>query len=479
MAELVNLVARLRARERGQAVAIVNQRQQLILPDALILTMLSMAGEDTSVHAIAIGQAGQPAEIAAAGDPRDRDAQYALLRWLLPRVESYFSACLAAGSFPQIWVSSAGALGHLDTLADRLRFTDEPDIQLLGLLLSYCGGRSFVAGQQTLMCATGALRSHYATGQQEAEDEHLGALLTWIEPPQGRDIFAAVEMAEAQPMGFKTDPRFDKDHLMPALQDYNAARAAGDAQQIERRRARIEGLLESVIRPIHAATQRAIGLLSSPHWRENAALQELGQQEAAEFADYMAARAQGYGVTYRDSPKAAAYRLVTRERAVANVEAATVRHDRAAREKGVASGMVVRATLVSATKTRLAPYKFRHDVELVSHQDSLHLRRGDVLWNLDDPSLGILVDTVTARGPFTEITGELTKGMRSIGAIPLGTALDFGPKASDWNMVGEFAQMGVRLTHTPWTHGETMPAAAPVATRVMPNDLLGTVERLI
>lgn len=477
MGELIDIVARLRAREQGRAVAIVSQRQQVIQPHAIILTMLAMAGEDTSVHAVAMGRAGQPAEINVVGDPRDRDAQYSLHRWLLPRIEAYYSECLNAGTFPQFWVSSAGALGHLDKLADRLRFTKEADMQRLGLLLSYPGGRSFIAGQQALMSATSALRSHFATGQQEAEDEHLGALLTWIEPPLGRDLFASVEAAEGKPMGFKTDPRFDKDHLFPAVQDYNRARASGDAAAISHCRARIQQLLETVIRPIHAETQRAIGLLSDGRWQQNSGLDQLAEQEATEFASYMAARAEGHGVTYRDSAKAAAFKIVARERAVANVEAGTLRHDRAAREKGVASGHVLRATLAAIAKNRISKGLFEYTIELVSHQGTLHLRPGDILWTLDEPKLAVRIQAPEGRGPFTYVTGVVLKGKRAIAKMSTGIGLDFGPGAPNWNLAGEYAQMGVRLANTPWTHSDAMPPRLP-AGRVMPNDLLSAVERL-
>ena len=62
-----------------------------------------------------------PPQIKVVADPRRRDDQYELLRWLLPYFETYYAQCRAEGTFPQFWVSSEGALGHLDTLADRLR----------------------------------------------------------------------------------------------------------------------------------------------------------------------------------------------------------------------------------------------------------------------------------------------------------------------------------------------------------------------
>ena len=168
MADLLHVAARLRALQNGQAVPIVSQRQVVIQPHARILTLLSMAGEDTSVHAAAVGGFGEPAQVFVVADPRRRDDQNALLRELLPLFEDYYAQCRATGTFPQIWVSSTGALGHLDTLADRLRFTDEPEIRRLGELWTSAGERSPVAGSagpnKRLGRASAALRHGPAGG---------------------------------------------------------------------------------------------------------------------------------------------------------------------------------------------------------------------------------------------------------------------------------------------------------------------------
>ncbi len=479
MADLLAVVARMRALEQGQAVPIVSQRQVLIQPHARIVTMLSMAGEDTSVHAVAIGQLGVAPQIKVAPDPRRRDAQYELLRWLLPQFEAYYARRRADGTFPQIWVSSDGALGHLDTLADRLRFTDDPEVKRLGELWTYAGERSPIAGQQALISATAALTAHYATGQQETEDEHLGALLTWIEPPPGRDILAAVAMAEEQPMGAKTDPGFDTAKLQPEVGLFNKARQQNDVRAQAFHANRIEQMLETVIRPIYTATQRAMALLSQPRWKDNPALEMLGEQEAADFAQFMQNRDDGYRLPYNDSPKAAAFKIVGRERTVTNVEAAFVRHDHAARERGAESGTVLRGTLVERHKDRLAPRKFETRLVLTTPQESLHLRAGDEIWNLDTPKLGLKVTHVERRGPFSFVSGVVHEGMKAAALIDIGEVLDLGPKNPDWGASArEFGQMGTRLASTPWTHSPAMPAATP-STRPRPNDLLADVERMV
>lgn len=459
MADLLHVAARLRALQNGQAVPIVSQRQVVIQPHARILTLLSMAGEDTSVHAAAFGGFGEPAQVYVVADPRRRDDQNALLRTLLPIFEDYYGQCRAVGSFPQIWVSSSGALGHLDTLADRLRFTDEPDIRRLGELWTYAGERSPVAGQQALISASGALRLHYATGQQEAEDEHLLALLTWIDPPRGRDIFAAVATAEETPMGVKTDPLFDRTTLQPAVTDFHNAQT--DAERAFHQ-TRIQHILEGVIRPIYTATQRAMALLQQPRWRDNPALNELAQKECDEFQRFMQARDDGYFLPYRDSAKAAAMKIAARERAVDNVEAGMLRHDRAARERGVVKGSVLRGHLVDVREHHLGPRLFEYDLVLSSHQDSLHLRLGDELWLMDGANLSVEVTQIERHGPFTLVTGRVGKGKNAAKRMSVGPTMDFGPSAPDWPGVGRaLARMGTRLENPPWTHGDVLPPAVP------------------
>ena len=123
--------------------------------------------------------------------------------------EAYYAQCRATGTFPQIWVSSTGALGHLDTLADRLRFTDEPEIRRLGELWTYAGERSPVAGQQALISARAlraALRHRPAGGRGRASR----LLLTWIEPPAVANLCRR-RHRRGPPMGEKTDPGFDRD----------------------------------------------------------------------------------------------------------------------------------------------------------------------------------------------------------------------------------------------------------------------------
>jgi hypothetical protein len=83
MPNLLPLVGRLRAFEAGQAVPIASHLQIAIQPHALIICSLAMAGEDTTVHAVAVGHAGQAPQFRVVADPRVRDDHFALFTWLL------------------------------------------------------------------------------------------------------------------------------------------------------------------------------------------------------------------------------------------------------------------------------------------------------------------------------------------------------------------------------------------------------------
>jgi hypothetical protein len=215
--------------------------------------------------------------------------------------------------------------------------------------------------------------------------------------------------------------------------------------------------------------------LTVPRWQPNPGLDALADQEAREFARFMAGRDAGVRLPYRDKPKAGAMKIVSRERAVSNLEAGMLRHDRAAREKGVVSGSVLRAQVTDIRKEKVQPRLFEYEFVLSSKQDSLHLRSGDALWTLDDPTISLRIDHVERRGAITKVSGRVLQGKNAVKRLSPGITLDFGPRPN-WQRIGhELGQMSERLTQEPWTHGDTMPPSTPV-NRPMPSNLLAVVK---
>ncbi len=478
MSDLVNLVGRLRAFDAGRALRAASHLQVVIQPHALVIAPLAMAGEDTTIHALAVGPIGGPPQIRVVPDPRVREEQYALIAWLGGIIETYYQRCRLDGDFPQIWVSSGAAAGHLDILADRLRFTrDNPPIERVGELLTYATERSPVAGQQALMTATGALSAHYCTGQQEGEDEHLGAFLAWLDPPADGDIRRAVEQAEREAMGVKTDPVFDRERLQPLVSAYDRARREGaSATQLQRRARAIENELVPIVDRIYGAVQRALTFLQG-QFPVAGMLDDLARREADEFESFMRGRDNDVALPYRDRPKAAAFKISERERAAQNVEQGALYGDAMAQARARLAGRIVSGRVLNVTATKV-PNKTIHRFDVETAQTNLHLRQGDQLACLFDQRLRCAVEGVRRQGAVTLVAFVITAGMRAVGAPTPGAAIEMAPPPPDWNQLyRERGKMSARLAVTPWTHSQD--AVAPLAAAIArPANLLAAVEAL-
>jgi hypothetical protein len=481
MLNTLDVISRLLAFKAGRAIRIASHRRIAICADGLVLSPVAMAGEDTTIHIVACGRVGHAAEIRCVPDPRFRDDQYALFEWLGERVEEYFVACQRDGRYPQIWFPSSAAVGLFDTLADRLRFNQENSkVKRFGELLSYSTERFPVEGQQTLVTATSALRMHFATGQQEAEDEHLGTLLVWLRPPANTSVLAAVASAEEIPMGVKTDPAFDRDHLEPLVSAYNEARKQkASSKQLERRAKQIQDALTPVVSAIYDATQDAISLLVSEKLHPMVHLDGLEERENDEFGSFMSSRDAGHHLPLRDGPKLAAFKLAAREDAVEGVESALLYGDRVHFERQRLAGRVLAGTVENPVRVRVAPRRFECRFTVVSEQRVLHVRRRDELHLVGDSRMKVVVTDVRRNGSTTRVSCMMLKGGRAVGLPQRGEEISLGDGPPEWDrLIRMRVQLRNRLANQPWTHREEpLPPASPQR-NPMPLDLLATIERL-
>jgi len=477
MADALDLVARLAAVDQQRAIRHASHRQVVIQPHTLIVCPLAMAGEDTAVHALAIGGIGQAPEIFVVGDPRQRDDQTALIAWFGERIERYYTECRARGDFPQLWVSSSAAAGHLDILADRLRFTrDNPPIKRAGELLTYATERMPYAGQQALMTATGALATLFATGQHKGDDEHLGVFLTWLAPPAGLSLQNAIVQAERQVMGVKTDPEFDRLNLQPLVSAYDAAKKSNaSSQELQFRHQQIFGALSPIVTQIYNAVQHALRWLDQPI-PEAPVLQELRRQEASAFASFMVGRDASAALPYRDGPKAAAFKMVEREHALQSLSADQPYGDRVAAARARWVGRLVAGNVLSATATREGR-RTVHRIVIASDQVNLHVRPRDQLILTCDPRLLLVIEDVRIASNGTHLHARIKKGHQAVGVPAAGTSIELGASRADWDqMIRKRGRMRDRLTTLPWTHADgPAPTMQPLA---VPLDLQASIEAL-
>ncbi|WEV27641.1 hypothetical protein OYE22_22505 [Streptomyces sp. 71268] len=144
-------------------------------------------------------------------------------------------------------------------------------VPLLGRWLTHYGERARVPGSSLLLALTDLLGQHWATGQSRLEDQHLGALLAWIDPPAGLAGPEAALRAETArdergqllcpPAGPATDPAFDNRLLAPAMARYDAARSRGVAADVAAAEREVRELVASQLRPTWEALWRGVDLL--------------------------------------------------------------------------------------------------------------------------------------------------------------------------------------------------------------------------
>ncbi len=476
----LDLLSRLLAYGHGRAMRIATHMKTVVQPDALVVSPLSMAGEDATIHIVAFGRAGQPPEILFVPDPRFREDQYLLFSGLGAAMETYYRACRTAGTHPQLWVSSAPAVALLDMLADRLRhFPDDEQVKRLGECLTYAAERYGVAGQQVLHAATDVLKLHWATGQHDGEDQHLGSVLTWIDPPRGVNVLEAVFQAQHTPMGVKTAPEFDTKILAPRIRAYHVARNRGNSPEvIAARAAQIREVLEPAVRDIYGAVQKAIAVLCGMGLSPLPGLDRLEERETREFQRFTDALDKGVRFPRRDRPKTAVIKMSIRQDAIRNFDAAVLCGDNLGHLEGMLKGHVLSGMVSKALRKPVDRRKYECRLELVSDQRNLHVRRGDELYRMGDSRLCVRVTDVQRQDGFSRILLHVTKGQKTFSTTWVGTRLDFLREKPDWDWLRrKRKRISQRLKDPPWTHEDGIPLPSYPKLRP-PDDPIAAVEVL-
>ncbi|MFE2879702.1 hypothetical protein ACFXG6_08950 [Streptomyces roseus] len=304
---LLNTLARLEAVRAGRARPLATVRHRHLSERPLVLVPLTTAGEAGAPLGALVGTDPARPRLLVVPQPRDRDLRWAFLADLadevLPYVEGYADdvelvertetdpdtgakskvaaeLCLDA---PQLIVPSRAGIEYVRLLGRSMRFrrTAEEDpenpypapsrVPLLGRWFTHFGERSRVPGASMLLSATELLARHWASGQSSLEDQHLGALLSWIAPPEGESGAEAALRAElgrdrngqllVPPAGPATDPAFDNKLLAPAMSRYDAARSGDDPQAVARAEAAVRELVAEQMRPAWRAVWQSLELL--------------------------------------------------------------------------------------------------------------------------------------------------------------------------------------------------------------------------
>ncbi|MFI5660790.1 hypothetical protein [Streptomyces sp. NPDC051684] len=533
---LIDHLARLEATASGRAQRSATVRHRHLSQRPLVLVPLTTAGETGAPLGALVGTERTSPRLLVVPQPRDRDLRFAFLTQLadevLPYIDTYATEVEAAersevdaetgkkvkvevelcADAPQLIVPSRAGIEFVRLLGRSMRFrrTAEqdpetpcpapPHVPLLGRWLTHFGERARVPGSALLLAMTDLLSRHWATGQSSLEDQHLGALLAWIEAPEGTSGAAAALGAELDrdrhgqllcpPAGPATDPAFDNKLLAPAIERYDKARtrhaAAEDAIEAEGRLAEltaaereIHALVESRTRPTWDAVWRGLDQLCT--LPEGGYAAERWTRDRWSFTGHRDRVSAGEPPQpRRDDAVTAANKLATREREQARLEAQEALDD----------------PLVMAGR-RLSGEAFAGEVtEVVAAYNEKKRPRPLVTLTTDDsPRLGVGVKvyrTLEGKPQTAEFVGYEDEGAEGAGSgnAPLvlrildkmgrgkepaeGSLPEKGERVC-WTLFEHEQRGGPKLPEpeeTPWTHGGPPGTGAEAPDTVTSEDVL-------
>ncbi|MBB4892235.1 hypothetical protein FHS39_001246 [Streptomyces olivoverticillatus] len=501
---LITTLARLEAVRDGRARPLATVRHRHLAEKPFVFVPLTTAGEAGAPLGAMVGTDPDTPRLLVVPQPRDRDLRSAFLAELaeamLPYIESYAEGAEYAedtentsgseepcADAPQLLVPSAAGVEYVRLLGRSMRFRrtaeQDPDaphpapprVPLLGRWLTHFGERARVPGSSLLPAMTQLLGRHWATGQSVLEDQHLGALLAWIDPPHGLTGAEAAARAERErdrdgllvhpPAGPATDPVFDNKRLAPAIARYDQGRTGAERE--------IHDLLETQLRPTWDAVWRGVGLLRA--LPEGAHVADRWKRDRWSYTAHRdRLRAGEPPQPKQDDAVTAARKLGARETAQAQLDAQEALDD----------------PLVMAGR-RLAGEAFEGEVTAVVMEYSqakvprprplVTVRTGDA----PHPAEGARLHRALPGGKsqsaeFVAHEADGTLTVRLTGGMGRGKVPEAGsvPEPGDtvcWTLFEHAPRGGPELPdpdRTPWTHGGPPAAAAEAPDPVTAEDLL-------
>ncbi len=537
---LITTLARLEAVDTGRAQPLATVRHRHLADRPLVLVPLTTAGEAGAPLGALVGTDREAPRLLAVDQPRDRDLRFAFLAELaeavLPHIEAYADVVEPAErnetdpatgkkakvevelctDAAQLIVPSRAGVEFVRLLGRSMRFRrtaeDDPDtpypaparVPLLGRWLTHYGGRARVPGSSLLPAVTDLLNRHWASGQSSLEDQHLGALLAWIDPPAGSSGAEAALRAElardgkgqllCPPAGPATDPDFDNRLLAPAIERYDRARTAlasaedglaadarlGELSAAERE---IRSLLARVMLPTWDAVWRGLDLLRE--LPEGSRTEDRWTRDRWSFTAHRdRVRSGEPPQPRRDDAVTAAQKLASRETAQAQLEAQGARGGPlgggGGRRGGEGCGGTVSAVGRAETE---AERPARRPLGTVGGDERPHLAERTTVYRSLEGKPQTAEFVRYADGPPAD-DGEIPLVLRILDRMGRGKEPAPGsvPEPGEriaWTLFEHDQRGGPKLPdpeETPWTHGG--PPGADAATRaelpdpVTPEDLL-------
>ena len=489
---VLTALARVAAVNSGHATPTKTVRHVHLGPRPLALVAAQLAGEACAPLAVMVGDDRDAPRLLVVYEPRDRSQRFAfaadLADIVLKAIESYVDDDGTAErsepypDAPQLIVPNQPTASFIRLLGRSTRFRRTEgeyavpaSVPVLGRWLTYFSERGEVSPATQLLALTTVLGDHWATGQSATEDANLGALLAWIDPPDGATgrgaARAAEDPARCPPAGPVTDPGFDNDVLAPRLAAAHHAATAEDPAQLRLAQAELEAALRSQLEPTWRLMWRAIDLLRA--LPAAAHVEQRWQSDRWSFTNQVAwIRGGGAPQARRDSAVAAAKRLARLEREQQKLAVERAYDDPLVMAEYRMTGEAFAGDVVAADPTRLDQTGKRPVLRpwiTVATADEVLAEVGAVLKSPLRPGQDATVkDIVRATGEkgdngTVEVTLELKGGMGRPLTPPPGSVPAVGDNVTYTSLRDEFQHPPKfpEPQDTPWTHGGPPPEYVP------------------
>jgi hypothetical protein len=480
----IRAYARARASASRFAVPVASVRHVHVAERPLVFVPLTMAGEANAPLAAMVGTDPDQPALLVVPQPRNRDLRIGFAAELadifLPYVDSFAADAAKAkrpkrprsGDAPQVFVPNPGGVGFMRLFGRSTRFRRtegdyavEPSVPMLGRWLTFFAECAERPGSSLTLAATDALALHWATGQSALEDANLAVLMGWLAPPPGATGAQAARLAEdpavCPPAGPATDPRFDRDVLMPAIAAYDDAAVAADpgAPDSPARRAavsRLESALRGQLEPTWKLMWQAVALLRElPAGASVAGRWEL---DRARFAGFHAYLAEGRPPqARRDGAVAAARRLNQMEQAQADLDSERAFDDPLVMADQRISGEAFAGTVVAVDRDRQVK-KLKtvpRPLITVRTEDPVSLARGAKVIATARRRQDCVIHAVDPRDDHVLVTVEAHSGMGRKSVPEPGTVAKEGETLCYTSVLaGSVRSLNLpEASDTPWTHG--------------------------
>ncbi|MEO3818259.1 hypothetical protein [Plantactinospora sp. B24E8] len=478
-------LARAEAVAAGRAQRTTTVRHLHLGARPLVVIPLAMAGEANAPLAALVGTDRDSPRLLFVPQPRNRDQRFGFAAELagivLPYLTGFRGVAEAVAvnrgkevrhryvDAPQLLVPNSTGIQFIRLFGRSTRFrrTDgdypvHPSVPVLGRWLTFLADRAEHPGSCLLLGLTEALTAHWATGQSPLEDNHLPALLGWIDPPPGLTGAEAAALAEDPvswpPAGPLTDPTFDNEVLAPAIADYEEA--ADDPVRRARAADVLADALRSQLEPTWRLMWQGLDLLRAlpPGGR----VEQRWAEDRDAFTNFILYLEEGgFPQPRRDGAVTAATRLHRLERALQSYAVQRAYDDPLVMADHRLSGEAFVGTVVLADPNRIDDSGKRRVLRpriMLRTSDPVQIIPGAAVFSPDRPQQKarvVFVNPASDGSEGTELVLELTGGLgRALtpapGSVPeVGNRLCYTTLSDGFMPPGEFPDR----EQTPWTHG--------------------------